>query len=292
MVFRCEHMPHLTVDFWDCDSVTVFRDQEFPLWRFYPVLFAMLANLEFIISASLLLTADRASVLSWSSWTIQWWWSSSPLAAAAAAEAAAVSSSSCFYVSFGDLGSPSNSMTSFSWRCCHHHWCWPRVFVLDHWLHWHCQCWCVAVWCLTAWSTLSDRAWKCLCQSLLGSSLDLVSPSLWEVCWAAFDFRRNRPVQACHAHRKLTFSVKEGTAPEHEQRNPVQKQLPSGDRTCSFISHINSRGAYSPAATSGSQNYLDTQAYTVLPGTHLLLGRESARVDKVPCQGAQRQSMI
>ena len=32
------------------------------------------------------------------------------------------------------------------------------------------------------------------------------------------------------------------------------------------------------------------QAFTVLPGTHLLLGGESARVSKVPCLGAHRRS--
>ena len=36
------------------------------------------------------------------------------------------------------------------------------------------------------------------------------------------------------------------------------------------------REAYSSAAISGAQNYSNTQAFTVLPGTHLLLGRESA----------------
>ena len=67
-------------------------------------------------------------------------------------------------------------------------------------------------------------------------------------------------------------------------------QLPPGHRTCSFIS--TTRGAYSPAAISGARNYSNTQAFTVLPGTHLLLGRESARVGKVPCLGAQRLSII
>ena len=52
------------------------------------------------------------------------------------------------------------------------------------------------------------------------------------------------------------------------------------------------RGAYSPAAISGAWNYPNTQAFTVVPGTHLLLGRESARVGKVPCLGAQRRDII
>ena len=40
-----------------------------------------------------------------------------------------------------------------------------------------------------------------------------------------------------------------------------------------------------------SSNYSNTQAFTVLPGTHLLLGRESACVGKVPCLGAQPWSI-
>ena len=52
------------------------------------------------------------------------------------------------------------------------------------------------------------------------------------------------------------------------------------------------RGAYRPAAISGAQNYSNTQVFTVLPGTHLLLGGESGRVGKVPCLRAQRRSII
>ena len=55
---------------------------------------------------------------------------------------------------------------------------------------------------------------------------------------------------------------------------------------------LTARGVYSPAAIIGPQNYSNTQAFTVLPGTHLLLGRESARVGKVPCLGAQHRSII
>ena len=40
-------------------------------------------------------------------------------------------------------------------------------------------------------------------------------------------------------------------------------------------------------AIVGALNYSNTQAFTVLPGTHLLLGLENARVSKVPCLGAQ-----
>ena len=52
------------------------------------------------------------------------------------------------------------------------------------------------------------------------------------------------------------------------------------------------QGAYSPAAISRAQNYSSTQASTVLPGTRLLLDRESARVGKVPCLGAPIRSII
>ena len=51
-------------------------------------------------------------------------------------------------------------------------------------------------------------------------------------------------------------------------------------------------GAYSPAAIFSTQNYSNTQAFTVLPGTHLVLGRESARVSKVPSLEAQHQSIF
>ena len=75
--------------------------------------------------------------------------------------------------------------------------------------------------------------------------------------------------------------------------NPLWRRalLLPGHRTCSFISHLNSMGSIT---ISGSRNYSNTQAFTVLPGraTHLLLGRENARADKVPSLGAHRQSII
>ena len=52
-----------------------------------------------------------------------------------------------------------------------------------------------------------------------------------------------------------------------------------------------SREACTPATISGTHNYSNTQAFTVLPGTHLLLGLESPCVGKVPCLGA-RQSIM
>ena len=77
--------------------------------------------------------------------------------------------------------------------------------------------------------------------------------------------------------------------------SPSFTQLPTGHRTCSFIYHLTPtpEGAYS-SATSSTQNYSNTQAFTVQPGTHLqlLLGWESAHVGKVPCLGAQHQSII
>ena len=70
-------------------------------------------------------------------------------------------------------------------------------------------------------------------------------------------------------------------------------QLPPDHMTRSFISHLNSSAsAHSPAAISGAKNYSNTQAFTLLPGTHTLLGRERARVGKEPSLGAQRGSII
>ena len=75
--------------------------------------------------------------------------------------------------------------------------------------------------------------------------------------------------------------------------SPDSTQLLPGHRTCSFISHLNSPGSMQPAdAVFGTQNYSNTQAFTVSPGTHLLLGRENARVSKVSCLGKQRRSII
>ena len=72
--------------------------------------------------------------------------------------------------------------------------------------------------------------------------------------------------------------------------SPDFTQLPPGHRTCSFISHLNSPGnihaARLPFSAHGT---IQTQAFTVLPGTHLLLGQEYAPVSKVPCLGAQRR---
>ena len=78
-----------------------------------------------------------------------------------------------------------------------------------------------------------------------------------------------------------------------KRHSPDFIQLPPGHRTCSFISHLNSPGSIQPGCHFfGARNYSNSQAFTVLPGTHLLLGRESARVSKVPCLGAQRRSIF
>ena len=38
--------------------------------------------------------------------------------------------------------------------------------------------------------------------------------------------------------------------------------------------------------------YFNTQAFTVLPGAHLILSRERECVGEVPCLGVQRRSII
>ena len=65
--------------------------------------------------------------------------------------------------------------------------------------------------------------------------------------------------------------------------SPGFTQIPLSQRTCSFISHLNSLGSMQPYCHHSAGNYSNTQAFTLLPDTHLLLGPESARVGKVPC---------
>ena len=78
-----------------------------------------------------------------------------------------------------------------------------------------------------------------------------------------------------------------------KRHSPDFIQLTPGHRTCSFISHLNFPGSIQPGCHFfGARNYSHSQAFTVLPGTHLLLGRESARVSKVPCLGTQRRSIF
>ena len=74
--------------------------------------------------------------------------------------------------------------------------------------------------------------------------------------------------------------------------SPDFTQLPPCHRTCLFISHLHSPGSIQPGCHfRGTELCSNTQAFTVLPGTHVLLGRESARVGNVPCLGAQRRSI-
>ena len=82
----------------------------------------------------------------------------------------------------------------------------------------------------------------------------------------------------------LVFSAK--------RYSPDFTQLPPGHRTCSFISYLNSPGSIQPGCHFRRTELFKHTSFTVLPGTHLLLGRESARVGKVPCLGAQRRSII
>ena len=60
--------------------------------------------------------------------------------------------------------------------------------------------------------------------------------------------------------------------------------------TCSFIRPLNSPGSILPCCHHGAGNYSNTQAFPVLPGTHLLMGRANACVDRVPCPRAHHHS--
>ena len=84
--------------------------------------------------------------------------------------------------------------------------------------------------------------------------------------------------------------------PSAKRHSPDFTQLPPGHRTCSFISHLNSPGSIQPgchfSAHGTLQTHKPTPSYTVVPGTYILLGRESARAGKVPCLGAHRRSIF
>ena len=73
---------------------------------------------------------------------------------------------------------------------------------------------------------------------------------------------------------------------------PHFTQLPPSHRTCSSISHLNSPGSIQPGCHFWHTELFNTQASTVLPGIHLLLGWESVCVSKVPCLGAQCWSIF
>ena len=75
-------------------------------------------------------------------------------------------------------------------------------------------------------------------------------------------------------------------------RSPDFTHLPSGHRTCSFISHLNSPGSIQPGChlrRTGLFQHTSLHCPTRYP---LRMGQESARVGKVPCLGAQRRSII
>ena len=71
---------------------------------------------------------------------------------------------------------------------------------------------------------------------------------------------------------------------------PEGCEIQPGTQWCTDISRLNSLG---PGSIWLGCNFRCTElikyteAFTVLPGTHLLLGWESAHVGKVPCLGAQ-----
>ena len=80
-----------------------------------------------------------------------------------------------------------------------------------------------------------------------------------------------------------------------KRHSPDFTPLPPGHRTCSFIikpSQLDPGEHTARPCHFRRTELFNTQAFTVLPGTHLLLGRESARVSKVPCLGAQRRSIF
>ena len=68
-------------------------------------------------------------------------------------------------------------------------------------------------------------------------------------------------------------------------------QLHPGHRACPLISHLNSPGEHTARLSiQAHRNYSNTQTFTVLSSTHLLLGRESARVGRGLALGAQHHS--
>ena len=83
-----------------------------------------------------------------------------------------------------------------------------------------------------------------------------------------------------------------GRRPHFINNSPDFTQLPPGHRTCSFIKPSQLPGEHTAWLPFSAHGTIQTQAFTVLPGTHLLLGRESARVSKVPCLGAQHHRSI
>ena len=63
-----------------------------------------------------------------------------------------------------------------------------------------------------------------------------------------------------------------------------------GYRTSSFQYQLNSLGSIQTCCHHGAGNKSNTQAITVQPGTHSLLGRESAHTGEVSCPRTQRHT--
>ena len=78
-----------------------------------------------------------------------------------------------------------------------------------------------------------------------------------------------------------------------KHHSPNFMQLPPGHRTWSFIGHLNSPGSIQPGCHFWcAKLFKHTRAFTVLSGTHLLLGLASACMGKMPYLGAQRRNII
>ena len=77
-----------------------------------------------------------------------------------------------------------------------------------------------------------------------------------------------------------------------KRHSPDFTQLPSGHRTCSFISHFNSLGSIQPGCRFRRTELFKHTGLHCPTRYHSLLGRESARVSKVPFLGAQRRSIF
>ena len=64
----------------------------------------------------------------------------------------------------------------------------------------------------------------------------------------------------------------------------------SGYRTCLFRYQLNSLGSIQPCCHHSAGNYSNTQAITVQPRTHSLLGRESLHTGEVSCPRTQHHT--
>ena len=66
------------------------------------------------------------------------------------------------------------------------------------------------------------------------------------------------------------------------RHSPDFSQLAPGHRTCSFISHLNFPGSKQPGCHFRRTELFEHISLHCPPGSHFLLGRESACVSKVP----------